>query len=266
MVYYKSYRIVDGKPRWVIVDNCDNIVDRSPKKEQIKLITVKKRIVMKNRICCVCGSSETYIDPSGKERWYNHICDKENCTKSLCHIHGNENYRRSVGISNRLSKYSEMGEGIIIEFVVMKIRKIKNANVEYDSFKAKFDLLEDPEYGNIQIKGPSKNGRRWDCIFGAERVFDTLFVLCMGRDRKNVERIYIVPESELYGESIIQIYEDFNELSKISKYKWVEKFKISKDIIDIYNNTYQDLMLYLKDKEFFGIEDLNNWLKGGCGY
>jgi hypothetical protein len=25
---------------------------------------------------------------------------------------------------------------------------------------------------------------------------------------------------------------------------------------------YQNLLLYLKDKEFFGMEDLNNWLKG----
>lgn len=36
MVYYKSCRIVDGKPRWVIVDGRDNIVDRNPCKRELK--------------------------------------------------------------------------------------------------------------------------------------------------------------------------------------------------------------------------------------
>jgi len=33
---YKSYRIIDGKPRWVIVDETGNIVNRNPNKDELK--------------------------------------------------------------------------------------------------------------------------------------------------------------------------------------------------------------------------------------
>lgn len=33
---YKSNRIIDGKPKWVIVDDNGNIIDRDPDKEQLK--------------------------------------------------------------------------------------------------------------------------------------------------------------------------------------------------------------------------------------
>lgn len=33
---YKSYRIIDGKPRWIIVDENGNIVNKNPTKEELK--------------------------------------------------------------------------------------------------------------------------------------------------------------------------------------------------------------------------------------
>ena len=36
MTYYKSLRIIDGKPRWVIEDKDGKIIDRFPTKEQLK--------------------------------------------------------------------------------------------------------------------------------------------------------------------------------------------------------------------------------------
>ncbi len=36
MKYYKSVRLVDGKPRWVIVDENDNIVNKNPSKDELK--------------------------------------------------------------------------------------------------------------------------------------------------------------------------------------------------------------------------------------
>lgn len=35
MKYYKSVRLVDGKPRWVIVDENDNIVNNNPSKDEL---------------------------------------------------------------------------------------------------------------------------------------------------------------------------------------------------------------------------------------
>lgn len=34
--YYKSYRIIDGKPRWIIVDETGKIVNRNPSKDELK--------------------------------------------------------------------------------------------------------------------------------------------------------------------------------------------------------------------------------------
>lgn len=38
--FYKSYRIIDGKPKWVIVDENGDIVNRSPNKEELKSLGV----------------------------------------------------------------------------------------------------------------------------------------------------------------------------------------------------------------------------------
>jgi hypothetical protein len=43
MKYYKSYRIVDGKPRWIIIDENGKIVNRNPSKDELKLVKNKDR-------------------------------------------------------------------------------------------------------------------------------------------------------------------------------------------------------------------------------
>ena len=35
MEYYKSYRIIDGKPKWIVEDENENIVNRIPYKEEL---------------------------------------------------------------------------------------------------------------------------------------------------------------------------------------------------------------------------------------
>ena len=36
MTYYKSWRLIDGKPRLVIVDETGNIVNRNPTEDELK--------------------------------------------------------------------------------------------------------------------------------------------------------------------------------------------------------------------------------------
>lgn len=43
MTYYKSYRIIDGKPRWVIVDEAGNIINRNPSKEELKYLNSENK-------------------------------------------------------------------------------------------------------------------------------------------------------------------------------------------------------------------------------
>lgn len=72
MVYYKSYRIVDGKAKWVIEDENGGI-NKSPTKEQLKVAIIcgwnPRKNVITNRKCCKCGRSETYIRPNGDPEW-----------------------------------------------------------------------------------------------------------------------------------------------------------------------------------------------------
>lgn len=93
---------------------------------------------------------------------------------------------------------------------------------------------------------------------GSEHNFDTLFAVCMDKNRNNIDRIYIVPESELYGYTYIEIYEDWSDVLRMggSKFEWIEEFRINDEIKDIYNDCYHDLMLYLKDRETFGVDDI----------
>jgi len=41
--HYKSYRIIDGKPRWVIVDETSKIVNRNPSKDELKGLKTEPR-------------------------------------------------------------------------------------------------------------------------------------------------------------------------------------------------------------------------------
>lgn len=91
--YYKSVRLIDGKSRWVITDEYDNIVDKNPTKEQLKsaaIIDGRKRtrfsVPFKERKCCICGKDETYVTNSGTSQWFDHICNKIDCTKCMCKI------------------------------------------------------------------------------------------------------------------------------------------------------------------------------------
>lgn len=63
---------------------------RNKKEEYLKWRIRKKR---GTGICCVCRKNETYIDPSGKEIWRGHECDRQDCTGSLCF----KCYRKSRG-------------------------------------------------------------------------------------------------------------------------------------------------------------------------
>ena len=42
MITYKSNRIIDGKPRWIIVNEKGNIINKSPKKEELKNVKSKE--------------------------------------------------------------------------------------------------------------------------------------------------------------------------------------------------------------------------------
>ena len=79
-IYYRSYRIVNGKAKWIIIDEDYNKIP-NPTTGQIK-ISVSRDPPEK---CCICRSKDPYMYPGGKIYWHGHNCDKKNCTRNICH-------------------------------------------------------------------------------------------------------------------------------------------------------------------------------------
>lgn len=42
MTYYKSYRIIEGKGKWVVVNENGRIINKNAKKEELKLLQKDK--------------------------------------------------------------------------------------------------------------------------------------------------------------------------------------------------------------------------------
>lgn len=76
MIYYKSVRLINRKPRRVISDENYNII-KNPTKEQIKIAIDEQ---YRPKMCCICDKKESFPN------WYNHRCDKYNCTGHICTI------------------------------------------------------------------------------------------------------------------------------------------------------------------------------------
>lgn len=270
MIYYKSLRLVNGKPKWMLKDENYDII-KSPTKDQIKSALFEED---RPKRCCICGGYESYIDlGTGNPHWYSHKCGKKDCTEYMCHRCSCKNYQKSTDDQNNLLKLTfsfrtgnidienSKGEGLIIEAVVAKIRNLKNYNIESDNFNMIFDLCIDSEYGRPEVKGPGLIGGEWNVALGMEHNFDNVWIVCLDKNRKNVKRVYIVPESKLYGETCVHIYEDFYKTLRLSKFEWIEEYRVDEKTKDIYNDTYHNLISFLGNKRYFSIEDIKKWLE-----
>lgn len=206
-------------------------------------------IANERHICYICRVNKTinwhkYKD--GKGDW--------NGKSYMCH----ECYR---DITILLKKGecpidSTTGIGLIIESVIAKVRKIKNYNIEIDNFGSPFDLFLDSEFKIIQVKSRTLKNGRWRLGYCGDADFDTLFFVCLDKDRKNIERIYVIPWEDVVKTTNIEI------VKNPSRCTWYDNVNNAYRIDESpYNDTYHDLMSYLGDKKYFGIEDIKNWLE-----
>ena len=177
----------------------------------------------------------------GKD-WYKKYKSDEIKSQTKC---------RNIGFG----KCDSQGKSMISEAFIAKVLGVNIVNIDKDNFCSIIDLQYHPIFGKIQVKVRTfmDNYDGWGGIdFGMEHDFDTLIFACMDKKWKNVERIYIIPESELYGLTGISI------TKKGLKY---EKFRNTD--IQLYNDTYQDLISFLKNKNIFSIDDIKRWLNRG---
>lgn len=196
------------------------------------------------RVCHKCG-----IEPPYTTQWHLDYNDIGNWTgKWLCHkcynkydpySSNNKQKLETLWRNKEIDKYSNVGIGFIGQSILAKKFNIIDCNIKTDNFNSKFDLYDPNKYGKIQVKTRTLNkdyGIWGGITLNEECNFDTLFIICMSNDMKNVERVYIIPELELYGERSITIYKDCSS-PKRSRF---ERFRVDERS---YNDTYHNLKL-----------------------
>jgi hypothetical protein len=169
MVYYKSYRIVDGKPRWVIEDENGNI-DKNPTNDQLKIAIIcgwnPRRNMIVDRKCCKCGSKNTRVDNSGRIQWFKYYgedtkkgWDNKSWLCSNCYHKILNNLSDShKNIIKSMVKYrnkkldldTETGKGIIGECVVGRVLGIRNC--ENCDILKNYDFHIDPSRGSKWVE------------------------------------------------------------------------------------------------------------------
>lgn len=207
---------------------------------------IKPKNYFENRKCCECGSSRT-TQGFGSPRWHNHLCNKEYCSKWLCHKCYNKIQYKLPDSHTNLIKLmrqcrnrnfditKEMCKGCIGVEIVANTLGLKNANIESDNFSSDVDIRGHPKYGNIEVKISTLRNGKWQFdIKESQKLkqkFDTVFLLCMDHNEpwEDIIRIYAIPFKEIIKNNF-----HINISDNYSKYLYGEF------IIDhtSYNETY----------------------------
>lgn len=238
-IYYKSYRIVNGKPKLVIADEYCNII-QCPNKEQIKIAILEdrdhyKRCRHKETKCCKCDSAKTYMKGPEDPLWRTCECGKKDCTGHICDTCYGK-IRSSAGWRHgQLDPSSPPGKGFIGAYIVAKTYGLEDCNIKMNTFRFYIDLSKHSKYGYIEVKTATLNRKNGNWSFSKfdEKDFDTLFLVCMDENDpwKSVKRVYAIPWEDAINRSSIKIYEN------PSRSAWYDKYKIDeKSFEDTYSN------------------------------
>ncbi len=199
---------------------------------------------LKNIKCCECGSNKTYCDywiklKDNKGRW-----DGKSYICKTCH--NKKYYSETIGPMRKcrsediyLKKFIDLSErekGKLIEDVVAEELGIQNQNVVSDNYNCQCDLTYHEGHGNIQVKARAfvilENRHKFE--FRNIHTYDTLCIVGVDSDWKNIEYVLMIPTDEL--ENMLN-----NDVEK-------ESISIFKDKFSAYNEFRIDHVSY--DKKF----------------
>ena len=224
-----------------------------------------KRIDSNGRVCFICKCI-------GTTQWHKNVeykCHKNvdddlyKCHKCFCR-YDLRSYNRIIE-SKRKSRNGQFtisdnnGKSLIGEATIAKVRGLDILSIKMNNFIYMFDLSPDPEHGiiNAKLKLPYNNNGNWPVNINMEHNYDTLIILCIDVHMQKVVRVYIVPETDVYGKRSLAIVR--NPHPSIGS-KW-EEFRIDEKSCSLYNNAFQSLMSFLRDKKYFGIDDIKKWME-----
>ena len=211
---YKSYRLVEGKPRWVIVDGYGKIINKEPNKEELRCTEEEKyikkygsrvnrrysdtntcsKIKEDGTICgnmLVLGGACQERDEKEKltGRWICAKCYKKEYVDDRKYIAD-----RRTGNQN---SNSPNAKGDKAEKLTCLWQNVENLNVKNDNHRFPIDHSRHPILGVLQTKSKWYDpvNRWWAVKWKNEwnKEFDNLIFYCVSKDGKYIERIYIFP-------------------------------------------------------------------------
>lgn len=235
--YYKSIRYIDGKAKWVIEEENGDI-NKNPTKEQLKsaILDDLERTKYKNRECYICHKTGNFTDVP--YNYYEGNWDAKSYICRSCYVvdyYGKyEKYIADFRNKN-LDPKSSSGKGFIFEQIVNNTLGIENCNIRLDNFHSHFDGSQHQEFGMIQSKGTILfygiyKGFIWSFNTSDIKDCDTVFLICMDIEMKNVDRVYRIAVDYI---DVMTIYRS----SKRSKW---EKFRIDEKP---FNDTFHNMKL-----------------------
>lgn len=214
-----------------------------------------KKDILIGRKCFRCESTTTYVDKrTGVAAWRKRKIkgkwDGENYYCDSCHHKLKRKCR-----NKELDKNSRQGKGFKVEQTIAKTLGIKKCNIELDNFNVGLDLYDHVKYKDIQCRSVQQSVRKsswkgkiyeydvWHFPIDMPE-YDTLFVVCMSKDYKDIERIYAIPVDKLPTSAGFTIYKDPKSPA------WYEEHRIDeKPFNDIYHSlNIEDCSVIKNDK------------------
>lgn len=266
MKEYKSYRIINGKAIWVVVNENGDIIDKNPDKEKLAYIKVSKLkgpgysksgIYNETNTCGICGINfnnapgnpcrdrdKTGI-PTGK--WLCNNCRNKDFQKN--DPNSQHNVIKSLADRRTCNQdpNSSNAKGDLYQRLTVKWKGVEDLNVLSNNYISPIDHSPDKEGKIYQTKGKIYDSvnKYWHIsvinehnaiIKGFE--FTHLIVYCVSKDGRIIERIYIFPIEEVIKRTSITIYKN------PSKGFWYEKYRVKdKDILKIVNDLWKEIKL-----------------------
>jgi len=278
MIYYKSKRIIDGKPRWIIVDETGKIVYRNPSKDELR--DLEKEIQIPYSIgnkkyndtntCDRCGiefkiaGGHPYKEYNNDMKW----TGKWNCQK--CHQKYDPNSTNNIKKSLAKRRIGDLKDpskilGDNCEELTYRWLGAKKLSIENDCYNSPLDhssitkhisvMIGDQLidlYGKIpQTKGCFYNSynQNWHQNFENELSqiargfeFDIVILYCaIEDDIKIIDRVYIFTLEEILKRSGITVIK-YNSIGQLYKYGWYEQYRVTnKEDIKIVNEIWKDI-------------------------
>lgn len=270
MAEYKQKRPIDGqKPRMVILNGRAIVVDKNPSKERLDKAILWSFKYNENNTCYRCIKEGKTIEESQL-----HTCrtyqerDKEQRKTGewICINHWNKDHQKhnhnsrnnalkSIANCRTIGRSpgSNQEKGDIGEELLCRWKKYKNLNKENDNYSRGTPIdCQCPTTGlyyQVKIAYYSSIYRSWkqdskglQNSISQGFIFKSLFLFCIGKDGKIVERTYEIPEKEIISRTSIGVYK-YDSEGRPWKNGWYEKYRINdEDELKKVNKIWQRIL------------------------